>query len=85
MIFGGIPYYLNLFEKGLSFSKNVDKLCFAEKAALQNEFEDLYMSLFDNPCRHYEEKNGAYYYLKDPFTLFYLRYMKGNQTRDEYF
>jgi hypothetical protein len=30
-------------------------------------------------------KNGAYYYLKDPFTLFYLRYMKGNNTKDEYF
>ncbi|MDR0490786.1 MAG: ATP-binding protein [Oscillospiraceae bacterium] len=135
MIFGGIPYYLNLFDRGLSFSQNVDKLCFAATAPLRNEFEELYMSLFNNPRRHIaivealakknsglnrneicesdglqpnghltqaldeleqcdfiekfidftKEKNGAYYYLKDPFTLFYLRYIKDNHTKDEYF
>ena len=135
MIFGGIPYYLNLFDKGLSFSQNVDKLCFAEKAPLRNEFTELYMSLFNNPRHHItivealakknsglsrteicaagglqpnghltealneleqcdfiekftdftKRKNGARYYLKDPFTLFFLRYMKDNPTKDEYF
>jgi AAA+ ATPase superfamily predicted ATPase len=135
MIFGGIPFYLNLFDKGLSFSQNVDKLCFAEKAPLKNEFEELYNSLFTNAGRHMaivealsknrsgldrnelstvsklhpkghlseavseleqcgfietytdftRKRNGAYYYLKDPFTLFYLRYMKGNNEKDEYF
>jgi hypothetical protein len=30
-------------------------------------------------------KNGAYYYLKDPFSLFYLRYIKDNEAKDEYF
>ena len=135
MIFGGIPYYLNLFDKGLSYSQNVDRLCFADKAPLRHEFEELYRSLFSDPRRHIaivealanktsglsrneisleakappnghltgtlseleqcdfiekyydftRKKSGAYYYLKDPFTLFYLRYMRDNNTKDEYF
>ena len=135
MIFGGIPYYLNLFDKSLSFSQNVDKLCFATAAPLKNEFEELYMSLFNNPSSHIKivealsKKNsgmnrdeicvagglqpnghltealseleqcdfierfsdftkrqkGAYFFLKDPFTLFFLRFMKDNNTKDEYF
>ena len=135
MIFGGIPYYLDLFHRGISFSQNVDRLCFADKAPLLYEFEELYRSLFKNPRRHIaivealsrkrtgmsrtelseasklqpnghltevlseleqcdfiekytdftKRKNGSYYFLKDPFSLFYLRYMKNNDTKDEYF
>ena len=135
MIFGGIPYYLNLFDKELSFSQNVDKLCFAEGAPLRNEFEELYKSLFNNPHKHLEivealskkkagmtrneiskatrllpnghltealneleqcdfierfsdftkPKNEATYYLMDSFTLFYLRYIRDNHSKDEYF
>jgi len=135
MIFGGIPYYLNLFQSGISFSQNVDKLCFDDRAPLRYEFEELYRSLFKNPNRHIaivealskkrtgmsraelcktckiqpnghltevlseleqcdfiekhtdftRPKNGSYYYLKDPFSLFYLRYMKNNDTKDDYF
>jgi len=135
MIFGGIPYYLNLFDRSLSFSQNVDRLCFSSNAPLKNEFEELYFSLYKNPDRHIKivqtlaskhsglnraelsatgnllqnghltqalreleecdfiesfsdftkKANGAYYYLKDPFTLFYLRFMKSNNTKDEYF
>jgi AAA+ ATPase superfamily predicted ATPase len=135
MIFGGIPYYLNLFHSGISFSQNVDRLCFTEKAPLRYEFEELYRSLFKTPRRHIaivealakkrtgmsrtelskasmlqpnghftevlseleqcdfiekytdftRPKNGSYYYLKDPFSLFYLRYIKNNDTKDEYF
>jgi len=48
MIFGGIPYYLNLFERGLSLAQNVDILCFAQNAKLKNEFKNLYASLFKN-------------------------------------
>jgi len=54
MIFGGIPYYLSLFEKGLSFTQNVDKLCFAKQAKLKNEFEELFGSLFNHPDRYLE-------------------------------
>jgi AAA+ ATPase superfamily predicted ATPase len=135
MIFGGIPYYLNLFHTGMSFSQNTDILCFADKAPLKYEFDDLFRSLFKNPRRHItvvealsgkragmsraelshasklqpnghltdtlteleqcdfiekysdftKQKNGSYYYLKDPFSLFYLRYMKTNDSKDEYF
>ena len=135
MVFGGIPYYLNLFDKEASFSQNVDRLCFSSSAPLKNEFEELYKSLFSNPHRHIaivealsksnsglsrneisnmagiapnghltgtlneleqcdliekytdftKRKNGAQYYLKDPFTLFYLRFINGNDTKDEYF
>ena len=135
MIFGGIPYYLNLFQRGLSLSQNVDRLCFAKNAPLQNEYEELYMSLFSNPdcyiavvealvaknsglCRNdiiesaglqsnghlttvldelkqcdfidtfsdvSKGKNGKYYFLIDPFTLFFLRYMKDNDSKDEHF
>jgi len=135
MVFGGIPYYLNLFDKGLSCSQNIDKLCFSNNVPLRNEFNELYISLFSNPHRHIsiieslakkncsmsrneisksenispnghlttilneleqcdfiekyndftKKKNGSYYFLKDPFSLFYLRYMKNNNSKDEYF
>jgi AAA+ ATPase superfamily predicted ATPase len=48
MIFGGIPYYLSLFEKGKSLSQNVDNLCFTINAKFKNEFSNLYASLFKN-------------------------------------
>ncbi|GHT38960.1 ATPase AAA [Bacteroidia bacterium] len=48
MIFGGIPYYLSLFEKGKSLPQNVDNLCFTSNAKLKNEFSNLYASLFKN-------------------------------------
>jgi AAA+ ATPase superfamily predicted ATPase len=135
MVFGGIPFYLNMFDKGMSFSQNVDRLCFSSVAPLKDEYQELYHSLFSRPQRHMcvvetlagstdgmtrneiatasgfaanghltevlseleqcdfieryadftKPKNGAYYYLKDTFTLFYLRYMKNNNTKDDYF
>ncbi|GHU62281.1 hypothetical protein AGMMS49983_03460 [Clostridia bacterium] len=135
MIFGGIPYYLNFFNKGLSLPQNVDSLCFVKSAPLKNEYDELYMSLFKNYERHMKiaevlskkksgmtrdeityasgipagghltaaltellqcgfidtyndftkKKNGAYYRLIDSFTLFYLRFMQDNNSKDEYF
>jgi hypothetical protein len=52
MIFGGIPFYLNMFVKGLSLSQNVDKLCFSKKGELQDEFSILYSSLFKHSENH---------------------------------
>ena len=46
MIFGGIPFYLNMFEKEFSVAQNIDNLCFTKNAALKNEFSILYTSLF---------------------------------------
>jgi hypothetical protein len=54
MIFGGIPYYLSLFEKGKSLSQNVDNLCFTTNAKLKNEFSNLYASLFKNSADYIE-------------------------------
>jgi AAA+ ATPase superfamily predicted ATPase len=48
MIFGGIPYYLSLLEKGQSLAQNIDNLFFKESGELRNEFNNLYASLFKN-------------------------------------
>jgi len=131
MIFGGIPYYLSLMSKGLGFPQNVDRLCFREGAALRDEYELLYRSLFRNPDGHMavvealaskraglsrdavlkgsglsdgggftrilrdleqsgfirrysgygKKKRDALYQLTDPFTLFYLQFIKGSETQ----
>ena len=49
MVFGGIPYYWSLLEKGLSLSQNIDKIIFAKNGKLSNEFDQLYASLFKSP------------------------------------
>ena len=49
MIFGGIPYYWNFLEKGLSVAQNVDNIFFAGEDKLENEFDELYSSLFTAP------------------------------------
>lgn len=48
MIFGGVPYYLNLFNNSLSLAQNVDRLIFTKKGKLANEFERLFASMFVN-------------------------------------
>ena len=51
MIFGGIPYYLGMFKRGLSLAQNVDSLLFSNTAVLKDEFKRLFSSIFDNPER----------------------------------
>ena len=46
MVFGGIPFYLDLIDGRYSVPVNVDRALFAEGAPLANEFEELYASLF---------------------------------------
>ena len=48
MVFGGIPYYLKLLDKGESLAQNVDRLLFSEDGELRNEFHNLYHALFRN-------------------------------------
>jgi AAA+ ATPase superfamily predicted ATPase len=57
MAFGGIPFYLNMFEKGKSVAQNIDLLCFTENAPLKHEFTMLFSSLFRNPQSHGEIVN----------------------------
>ncbi|GHV58164.1 hypothetical protein FACS1894182_09220 [Bacteroidia bacterium] len=52
MIFGGIPFYLEMFERGLSVAQNVDNLLYKKDAPLKNEFLFLYASLFKNYENH---------------------------------
>jgi AAA+ ATPase superfamily predicted ATPase len=52
MIFGGVPFYLNQLQRGLSLAQNVDLLCFDKGAFMQDEFYSLFASLFDDYERH---------------------------------
>ena len=58
MIFGGIPFYLNMFEKEYSLAQNVDKLCFSENGGLKDEFASLYASLFKHAENHIKVVNA---------------------------
>lgn len=46
MALGGIPYYLNYVEKGLTASENIQKILFNKNAPLKDEFKKLFDSLF---------------------------------------
>ena len=48
MIFGGIPYYLGYFQKGLSLAQNVDEIIFKKNAPLRTEFDRLFASVFSS-------------------------------------
>lgn len=52
MIFGGVPYYLNLLDPRLSLAQSVNELCFNEWGALYDEYYNLFCSLFDKPDKH---------------------------------
>ena len=46
MIIGGIPYYLDMLEKGLPFGINIDNLFYRNGAPLLKEYDFLFRSLF---------------------------------------
>lgn len=52
MIFGGIPYYLNLYDKRMSLAQNVDELIFDSRGDLYNEYDHLFRSLFKKSDNH---------------------------------
>lgn len=45
---GGVPYYLSLLDGQKSLAQNIDSLFFEKNARLQNEFEELYTTLFND-------------------------------------
>lgn len=49
MIVGGIPYYLQYFEREYSLQQNIDRMLFADNAILKDEYDRLFFSLFVNP------------------------------------
>lgn len=52
MAFGGVPHYLKEVKSGKSPIQNIDDICFAKNALLQDEFLRLYPSLFANAEKH---------------------------------
>ena len=65
MVFGGIPYYLNLMDPRLSLAQNIDELIFKPYGDLKDEYNELFYSLFKKPGKHMsiikalsESKNG---------------------------
>lgn len=52
MTIGGVPHYLDKLERGLSVAQNIDKLCFDKDGVLNDEFNVLFASLFDNAQKH---------------------------------
>ena len=54
MVFGGVPFYWGLLEKGLSVAQNVDRLFFAEDAPLRDEYAYLFASIFRQPKDYLE-------------------------------
>lgn len=49
MIFGGIPYYMGYINPKMSLAQNVDNLFFNRNAALRDEYNKLFASIFTNP------------------------------------
>lgn len=52
MVLGGIPFYWEKLERGLSMDQNIDRLFFGPEAPFVDEFAQLYASLFKNPEGH---------------------------------
>ena len=52
MSMGGIPFYWDEVKVGLSAMQNIENICFSETGLLQNEFKNLYRSLFNNYEKH---------------------------------
>ena len=134
MVFGGIPYYLDMLDNELPLSVNIDTLFFGSDAPLRTEYDFLFRSLFkisDNYQKIVEllakkltgltrdeisngsnlsggdltkmlknlescdfirasltpgkKAKGKIYQLTDMFTLFYLRFVKGQSGRDSHY
>ena len=45
----GVPYYWSKLDKRYSLAQNIDRMFFAQDAIFENEFDNLYSSLFKHP------------------------------------
>ncbi|MDR1082942.1 MAG: ATP-binding protein [Coriobacteriales bacterium] len=52
MVFGGIPYYLDLMDPRFELYHNIDQMYFEEGAPLRNEFYNLFHALFGKSGDH---------------------------------
>jgi AAA+ ATPase superfamily predicted ATPase len=134
MVMGGIPFYLDHVDVGMSAGQNINRLCFQPDGILAEEFSDLYTSLFNKAEKHLtiiealskkakgltrieiielaklsnagsttrilkeleesgfirkyssfgkKEKNSLYQ-LSDFYSLFYIKFIRGNHTLNEH-
>ncbi len=49
MILGGVPYYMNYFQSGMSLAQNIDNILFNRQGKLRDEYNRLFASIFSNP------------------------------------
>ncbi|MBI2259271.1 MAG: ATP-binding protein [Flavobacteriia bacterium] len=54
MAFGGIAEYLENIKKGESSVMAINRMCFEENAYLENEFEEVFKSLFEENSYHHK-------------------------------
>ena len=52
MAVGGVPFYLDQVQKGLSAAQNIEQLCFEKGGLLKSEFTFIFSSLFANANKH---------------------------------
>src|SRR5947207_2998731 len=52
MVMGGIPHYLKQVEPGKSAAQNINSICFQAGGLLYDEFDKLFVSLFDDSENH---------------------------------
>jgi uncharacterized protein len=52
MAMGGIPFYLEYVQGGLSAAQNIDRIFFGLDSPLRKEYDNLYPSLFKNSSLH---------------------------------
>ena len=133
MAMGGIPFYLEAIDVGLSVPQNIDQLFFSKNGLLRTEFTNLYHSLFNKEERHIliiealskkaqgltrkdlvkatklanggtftkileeleqcgfirkyypfgKSLRGSFYQLTDPYSLFYLQFIKNSRAIGE--
>ncbi|NGX62119.1 MAG: hypothetical protein K940chlam9_01613 [Chlamydiae bacterium] len=54
MVAGGVPYYLNHVQKGLSAAQNIAKMAFSKQGILYQDFNHLFASLFEDAEKYHE-------------------------------
>ncbi len=54
MVTGGVPYYLNHIQAGLSATENISKMAFSKRGILYQDFDHLFESLFDDADQYRE-------------------------------
>lgn len=52
MVFGGIPFYWDEIQKGLSATQNINAICFSKNGLLLTEFSNVFKSLFSKAEKH---------------------------------